>query len=249
MLLHNSACQLGVFVVLANPEPDEILAEPDRHGAMIAPYAYRPIAAYGFQMRGTGSGACRSSEAGQSQHDLGGGAGMPCRSVGHGHRAAMQSWRADGDALPSGASDAAPFVDLERSRPLRRRFRAETVTDLGMRGLITAGEWLIIVGFPDEPATGADMEWISANPNDGKILRILLPEPRSFGSALARDWPPDTAIRHARETAGRSLPFSIDCRLTDPAFQRCGGRRHGGLRWMARRIFHPAKSELHCASV
>ncbi len=75
-----------------------------------------------------------------------------------------------------------PFVAnfLERSRPLRRRFREETVTDLLMGSLVAAGG-RIIVEFPDEPVTGADMEWNFANPDDGTFFRILLQAKQCYG--------------------------------------------------------------------
>jgi hypothetical protein len=75
------------------------------------------------------------------------------------------------------------FVEgfLERSRRLRRRFREETVTDLLMGSLITAGGRRIIVEFPDEPVTGADMEWNFANPDDGSFFRILLQAKQCYG--------------------------------------------------------------------
>lgn len=71
---------------------------------------------------------------------------------------------------------------LEQSRPLRRRFREETVTDLLMGCLITAGGGRIIVEFPDEPVTGGDMEWNFVNPDDGTFFRILLQAKRSYGN-------------------------------------------------------------------
>lgn len=76
-----------------------------------------------------------------------------------------------------------PFVAnfLEVSRPLRRRFREETVTDLLMGSLVTAGVRRIIVEFPDEPVTGADMEWNFANPDDGTFFRILLQAKQCYG--------------------------------------------------------------------
>lgn len=76
-----------------------------------------------------------------------------------------------------------PFVAsfLERSRQLRRRFREETVTDLLMGSLITGGGGRIIVEFPDEPATGADMEWNFVNPDDGTFFRILLQAKQCYG--------------------------------------------------------------------
>jgi len=80
-----------------------------------------------------------------------------------------------------------PFVAsfLERSRPLRRRFREETVTDLLMGSLITAGGRRIIVEFPDEPVTGADMEWNFVNPDDGTFFRILLQAKQCYGTGKA----------------------------------------------------------------
>lgn len=76
-----------------------------------------------------------------------------------------------------------PFVEsfLERSKPLRRRFREETITDLLMGSLITAGGRRIIVEFPDEPITGADMEWNFVNPDDGTFFRILLQAKQCYG--------------------------------------------------------------------
>ncbi len=77
-----------------------------------------------------------------------------------------------------------PFVEsfLERSRLLRRRFREETITDLLMGSLMIAGGRRIIVEFPDEPVTGADMEWNFANPDDGTFFRILLQAKQSYGA-------------------------------------------------------------------
>ena len=76
-----------------------------------------------------------------------------------------------------------PFVEnfLERSRPLRRRFREETVTDLLMGSLISAAGRRVIVEFPDEPVTGADMEWNFVNPDDGTFFRILLQAKQCYG--------------------------------------------------------------------
>jgi hypothetical protein len=76
-----------------------------------------------------------------------------------------------------------PFVEgfLERSRRLRRRFREETVTDLLMGSLITAGGRRIIVEFPDEPVTGADMEWNFVNRDDGTFFRILIQAKQCYG--------------------------------------------------------------------
>lgn len=71
---------------------------------------------------------------------------------------------------------------LERGRLLRRRFREETVTDLLMGSLITAGGKRVIVEFPDEPITGADMEWNFVNLDDQTFFRILLQAKQSYGA-------------------------------------------------------------------
>ena len=47
---------------------------------------------------------------------------------------------------------------LQRDKKLKRRFREETITDLLMANLVTLGGSSILVDFPDEPTTGADME-------------------------------------------------------------------------------------------
>lgn len=77
-----------------------------------------------------------------------------------------------------------PFVEtfMERSRRLRRRFREETITDLLMYSLIVAGERRVIVEFPDEPITGADMEWNFINEHDESFFRIVLQAKQSFGN-------------------------------------------------------------------
>ncbi len=56
---------------------------------------------------------------------------------------------------------AALFMD--GSTRLRRRFREETITDMLMAGLLALEAFGIIVDFPDERQTGADMEWHFVN--------------------------------------------------------------------------------------
>ena len=51
-----------------------------------------------------------------------------------------------------------------------------------MGSLITAGGRRIIVEFPNEPVTGADMEWNFVNLDDGTVFRILL----QASNAIAR---------------------------------------------------------------
>lgn len=70
---------------------------------------------------------------------------------------------------------------LERGRGLKRRFREETVTDMMMGSLISVGGGRIAVDFPNEPVTGADMEWYFFNPDDGSLFRILLQAKRAYG--------------------------------------------------------------------
>ena len=70
---------------------------------------------------------------------------------------------------------------LEQGKTLRRRFREETITDLLMGSLMTAGDNGIIVEFPNEPVTGADMEWNFVNQDDNTFFRILLQAKRAYG--------------------------------------------------------------------
>jgi hypothetical protein len=75
-----------------------------------------------------------------------------------------------------------PYVAhfLDSCRSLNRRFREETITDLLMANLVMAGQGRVIVEFPDEPSTGADMEWNFVNPDDGTFFRLLLQAKRSY---------------------------------------------------------------------
>lgn len=66
---------------------------------------------------------------------------------------------------------------LDRDRHLTRNFREETATDLLMMGLISFQPLGIRVDFPDEKATGADMDWIFAAPHEvggGVYLRLMI---------------------------------------------------------------------------
>lgn len=71
------------------------------------------------------------------------------------------------------------FVD--QGRTLRRRFREETITDLLMGGLITAGGSRLIVEFPDEPITGADMEWNFVDQRTSTFFRLMLQAKQAYG--------------------------------------------------------------------
>ncbi len=72
------------------------------------------------------------------------------------------------------------FLDL--SNGLSRRFREETVTDMFMSNMVAMGGRAVIVDFPDEPSTGADMEWNFVNPSDGSFVRLLIQAKRSYGT-------------------------------------------------------------------
>lgn len=69
---------------------------------------------------------------------------------------------------------------LDRDRALKRRFREETVTDMLMGGLMTLGGRRVMVEFPNEARTGADMEWNFVNERTGRFFRILVQAKRSF---------------------------------------------------------------------
>lgn len=82
------------------------------------------------------------------------------------------------------AKNFPPFVAdlLERDKGLGRRFREETVTDLLMASLAALQQFGISVQFPDEPTTGADMDWVFVAPRQvagGKYFRLLLQAKRS----------------------------------------------------------------------
>jgi len=70
---------------------------------------------------------------------------------------------------------------FDHGRKLRRRFREETVTDLLMGGLISMGGRNVIVEFPDEPATGADMQWDFVHRGSNTFFRVMLQAKRLYG--------------------------------------------------------------------
>src|SRR6266481_5103308 len=81
-----------------------------------------------------------------------------------------------------------PFVAnfLESSRDLGRRFREETITDMMMAALQLIGGASVIVRFPNEPKTGADMEWNFVNPYDGTFYRLIIQAKCAYG--YGSDW-------------------------------------------------------------
>lgn len=76
-----------------------------------------------------------------------------------------------------------PFVAnfLETGRGLRRRFREETITDMLMASLRALSPMGIIVDFPDEPTTGADMEWNYVSLRDNTFYRLYLQAKQLYG--------------------------------------------------------------------
>lgn len=78
-------------------------------------------------------------------------------------------------------------VLLERDRHLTRNFREETATDLLMMGLVSLQPFGVRVDFPDETATGADMDWIYAAPQEvgsGSYLRLMIQAKRCREATL-----------------------------------------------------------------
>ena len=69
---------------------------------------------------------------------------------------------------------------------MSRRFREETITDLMMASLATAGAGRIRIDFPNETTTGADMEWIFINEDDGSYYRYLIQAKKLYGSGRWR---------------------------------------------------------------
>lgn len=68
------------------------------------------------------------------------------------------------------------FVErfLQQGSRLNRRFREETVTDILMGGLISAGSRAIFVDYPNETSTGADMRWDFVNRGGGTIFSLFI---------------------------------------------------------------------------
>lgn len=92
---------------------------------------------------------------------------------------------------------------LQRGQKLRRRFREETITDLLMANLLALGGGSIFVDFPDEPTTGADMEWNFINRDSREHFQILLQAKR------LSDTGPDWSTHRYKELFYRSGPSKI----------------------------------------
>ena len=92
---------------------------------------------------------------------------------------------------------------LQRGQTLKRRFREETVTDLLMANLLALGGGSILVDFPDEPTTGADMEWNFINRDTREHFQILLQAKRVYEAD------PDWRLHRYKELFYRSGPLGI----------------------------------------
>lgn len=90
---------------------------------------------------------------------------------------------------------------LECGRRFKRRLREETVTDLMMVNLQNLESDRIIVDFPDEPTTGADMEWNFVNRRNHTFYRLLIQAKCAYGddASLSRH----TYKYLSHRTAGR----------------------------------------------
>lgn len=71
---------------------------------------------------------------------------------------------------------------LDKASKLGRTFREETLTDVLMGGLVAFRPLGIEVYFPDEPRTGADMEWLFRRKDGASHYRILIQAKKLGGS-------------------------------------------------------------------
>lgn len=70
---------------------------------------------------------------------------------------------------------------LDRSATLQKSFREETITDMLMANIVALGGKNVVVDFPNELSTGADMEWNFVDRSDGSFVRLLIQAKRSYG--------------------------------------------------------------------
>ncbi|WP_420478605.1 DUF6615 family protein [Brevundimonas sp. FT23028] len=70
---------------------------------------------------------------------------------------------------------------LDRASGLSRSFREETLTDVLMGAMVAFEPLGIKVDFPDEPRTGADMEWIFQRANGSTHYRLLIQAKKLYG--------------------------------------------------------------------
>ncbi|WP_248410218.1 DUF6615 family protein [Aliiroseovarius sp. S2029] len=70
---------------------------------------------------------------------------------------------------------------LDRSATLQKSFREETITDMLIANIVALGGKNVVVDFPNELSTGADMEWTLVDRSDGSFVRLLIQAKRSYG--------------------------------------------------------------------
>src|SRR5690348_13489951 len=97
---------------------------------------------------------------------------------------------------------------LERSRNLGRRFREDSVTDLMMANLVILGGSRVIVEFPNEPVTGADMQWDFVNRDDHTFYRLLIQAKRLYCDG--NDWRQHN-YRYLRHKVGSGFQVDLLC--------------------------------------
>ncbi|WP_171233046.1 DUF6615 family protein [Ruegeria sp. HKCCA4812] len=70
---------------------------------------------------------------------------------------------------------------LDRSATLQKSFREETITDMLMANIVALGGKNVVVDFPNELSTGADMEWNFVDRSNESFVRLLIQAKRSYG--------------------------------------------------------------------
>lgn len=73
-------------------------------------------------------------------------------------------------------------VFLDKASSLNRSFREETLTDILMGGMLAFDQLGIEVDFPDEPKTGADMEWMFRRKDRSSYYRLIIQAKKLGGS-------------------------------------------------------------------
>jgi Family of unknown function (DUF6615) len=107
---------------------------------------------------------------------------------------------------------------LQHGRKLRRRFREESVTDLLMGSLLSIGGRFVIVEFPNEPVTGADMEWNFVNHTDRTFFRLLLQAKQLYGDGALWTWHCYKELLHETGTPSQLQAQTLcDTARTQPA--------------------------------
>ena len=99
---------------------------------------------------------------------------------------------------------------LESDRLVSADSGETTVTDLMMVNLQNLGSDQIIVDFPDEPTTGADMEWNFLNRTNHTFYRLLIQAKRAYGDDVLLSRHTYRYLTH--RTSGGRYQADILCR-------------------------------------